>query len=96
MNIRVSYSEIEQAISHLAAGRIDITSRLRNMQTQIEQLVSSGFVTDQASGRFRESYDRYTSSTTTVIEQLNEIEHFLRQTAQAMQDLDQQIASALR
>ncbi len=95
MNIRVSYAEIEQAASQLASGREDITARLNAMQTQIEALVSSGFVTDQASGRFHDAYVRYTGSTASVIAQLSEIELFLKQTAQAMQDLDQQIAARL-
>jgi WXG100 family type VII secretion target len=95
MNIRVSYGEIEQAAAQLAAGRDDITTRLSALQSQIEGLVASGFVTDQASGKFHESYLRYTASTKTVIDQLTEIEGFLRQTSIALQELDQQIASRI-
>ena len=95
MNIRVSFAEIEQAAGNLGVGRTDITSRLHSLQSQIESLVSSGFVTDQASGRFHDSYLRYTSSATAVIEQLTEIETFLRETSRAMQELDQSIASRL-
>ncbi|MGO1434194.1 MAG: WXG100 family type VII secretion target [Canibacter sp.] len=95
MNIRVSFAELEQAAGTLGAGRADITARLHALQSQIENLVSSGFVTDQASTRFHDSYLRYTSSTTAVIEQLTEIEAFLRETSRAMQELDQSIASRL-
>lgn len=94
-NINVTYGELESAAGQLGAGREEITSRLQAMQSQIGQLVSSGFVTDQASGKFNDAYTRYTQSANSVIAQLNEIETFLRQTASAMSDLDAQIASKI-
>ncbi|MGO4782671.1 WXG100 family type VII secretion target [Cryobacterium sp. W22_MBD10_FK3] len=94
-NIKVSYAEIETAASQLGAGRDEITTKLQNMQTQIGQLVSSGFVTDQASGKFNDSYTKYTASANTLIAQLNEIQQFLAGTANAMRDLDSQIASKI-
>ena len=94
-NIKVSYAEIETAASQLGTGREEITTKLQNMQTQIGQLVSSGFVTDQASGKFNDAYTKYTASANTLISQLNEIQQFLAGTANAMRDLDSQIASKI-
>lgn len=94
-NIRVSYSEIETAASQLGAGREEITSKLQGMQAQIQNLVSSGFVTDQASGKFNDAYMKYTTSANTLIAQLNEIQQFLTGTANAMRDLDAQIAARI-
>jgi WXG100 family type VII secretion target len=94
-NIKVSYAEIETAASQLGSGREEITIKLQNMQAQIGQLVSSGFVTDQASGKFNDSYTKYTASANTLIAQLNEIQQFLAGTANAMRDLDSQIASKI-
>lgn len=94
-NINVTYAEIETAATQLGAGRDEITTKLQNMQTQIGQLVSSGFVTDQASGKFNDSYTKYTASANTLISQLNEIQQFLNSTANAMRDLDSQIASKI-
>lgn len=94
-NINVSYGEIESAASQLGAGREEITAKLTSMQNQIGNLVSSGFVTDQASGKFNEAYNRYTQSANTLIAQLNEIQSFLTQTANAMRDMDTQIASRI-
>lgn len=95
-NINVTYGELEGAASQLGAGREEITSRLQSMQSQIGQLVSSGFVTDQASGKFNDAYTRYTQSANNVISELAQIESFLRQTASAMSDMDAQIASKIR
>ncbi|GAA1785751.1 WXG100 family type VII secretion target [Leucobacter iarius] len=94
-NIKVSYAEIEQAASQLGSGREEITSKLQNMQSQIANLVSSGFVTDQASGKFNDAYTKYTQSANTLIAQLNEIQQFLTGTANAMRELDSQIASKI-
>ncbi|WP_053354128.1 MULTISPECIES: WXG100 family type VII secretion target [Leucobacter] len=94
-NITVSYAEIEQAASQLGAGRDDITEKLRAMQSHINTLVSSGFVTDQASGKFNGAYTEYTASANTVVQKLTEIQSFLTQTASAMRDLDSQIAAKI-
>ena len=94
-NIKVSYAEIEQAASQLGSGREEITTKLQNMQSQIANLVSSGFVTDQASGKFNDAYTKYTQSANTLIAQLNEIQQFLTGTANAMRELDSQIASKI-
>ncbi|GAB3128538.1 WXG100 family type VII secretion target [Glaciibacter psychrotolerans] len=95
-NIKVSYGEIEAAAGQLGTGREEITTKLQGLQTQIGQLVSSGFVTDQASGKFNDAYTKYTSSANTVILQLTEIETFLKGIATAMKDLDTQIASRIQ
>ncbi|MFA5608215.1 MAG: WXG100 family type VII secretion target [Leucobacter sp.] len=94
-NIRVSYAEIEAAAAQLGAGREEITAKLQSMHRQIEDLVSSGFVTDQASGRFNSAYTQYTTSANSVIAQLDEIQTFLTGAASAIRDLDQQIAARI-
>lgn len=94
-NIKVSYSEIEQSATQLGTGRDEITQKLQAMQRQIDGLVSSGFVTDQASVRFNDSYQQYTASANTVIEKLTEIQSFLTQTSSAMRDMDAQIAARI-
>lgn len=94
-NINVSYADMEQAGTQLGNGRDEITQKLQQMQQLISALVSSGFVTDQASGKFNEAYAEYTTSANTVIAKLTEIQSFLTQTAAAMRDMDAQIAARI-
>lgn len=94
-NFRVSYAEMEQAAAQLGAGREEIGERLRRMQSQIQGLVASGFVTDQASGRFEAAYREYTASATAVVEKLGEIQEFLRQASRAIREMDEQIAARI-
>lgn len=94
-NINVSYAEMEQAGTQLGSGREEISQKLQQMQQLISSLVSSGFVTDQASGKFNDAYADYTTSANTVIAKLSEIQTFLTQTAAAMRDMDAQIAARI-
>ncbi|WP_017793150.1 WXG100 family type VII secretion target [Leucobacter salsicius] len=94
-NINVSYAEMEQAGTQLGSGREEISQKLQQMQQLINSLVSSGFVTDQASGKFNDAYADYTTSANTVIAKLSEIQTFLTQTAAAMRDMDAQIAARI-
>lgn len=92
-NIRVSYDEIERAAAELGHGRDEISQKLHALRAQIQHLVSSGFVTEHASVRFDEAYAEYTVGASTVIEKLAEIQNFLTQTANAIREMDAQIAA---
>ena len=94
-NINVSYAEIEQSAAQLGQGRDEITAKLQALQQQIQNLVSSGFVTDQASVRFENTYTQYTTSANAVIAKLGEIQSFLAHTASTMREMDAQIAARI-
>ncbi|NLA65690.1 MAG: WXG100 family type VII secretion target [Leucobacter sp.] len=94
-NITVSYAEIEQAASQLGQGREEITAKLQSLQQHIGQLVNSGFVTDQASTKFGTAYSEYTASANAVAAKLQEMQTFLLQTADALRDMDLQIAARI-
>lgn len=94
-NITVSYDEIAAAATRLGAGREEITEKLRQLQSQIAGLVSSGFVTEQASAKFDDAYASYTSHANETIAELSEIEQFLHGAMNAMRELDAQIAARI-
>lgn len=94
-NITVSYDELVAAATKLNTGRGEIIEKLRELQQQIQSLVSSGFVTDTASKKFETSYNEYTTSANTVVEKLTEIQQFIQDVARAHQDMDAQIASRI-
>lgn len=94
-NMKLSYDEMAGVAKDLDSGREEITTRLQAMQVKIQGLVSSGFVTDQASGKFNDAYTRYTSSANAVIAQLTEISAFITSTANAGREFDSQVASQI-
>ena len=95
-NINMTYSELTDQASRLDQGRQEIQDKLNTMMSQVQNLISSGFVTDQASGAFGESYQQFTSGAAATIDGLQGMTAFLNQTAQAMADLDAQLAAGIK
>ncbi|KAM9863467.1 WXG100 family type VII secretion target [Leucobacter sp. BZR 635] len=95
-NVNISYAEMETAASQLGIGRDEITTKLQQLQRQIQALVASGFVTDNASKRLDAAYSEYTASANLVIDRLSEIQQFITQTAAAHRSMDDEIAARIR
>lgn len=66
-HINVSYADIEQAAAQLGHGREEISERLQGLQALIQNLVSSGFVTEHASVKLDGAYSEYTASANNVV-----------------------------
>jgi len=94
-NVNVTYEEMRQAATRLNTGKEEINTKLADLKSYIANLVSSGFVTDQASVKFNETYTNFTTSATNTINALEGLASYLTQAAQAMQDTDQQLAAGL-
>ena len=94
-NMNVTYAEMTSRADQLTSGRDEINQTLQRLQSQINALVSQGFVTDRSSGAFAEAYNRFTSGATNTIGGLDDLSAFLRSTAQTLQDVDAQIASRI-
>ncbi|MBO3096026.1 WXG100 family type VII secretion target [Cellulomonas dongxiuzhuiae] len=95
-NIDVSYQEMRDAATRLTAGQDEITNRLAELRAFIESLVSSGFVTDQASVAFGESYRQFTQGATDTVGALTSLGEYLRAAAATLEDADAQLAAGLR
>lgn len=95
-NLNVSYSDITDAANRLRTGQDDITSKLNELKSFIASLISSGFVTDQASVAFGETYEKFTTSATNVVSSLTDLSNYLSKTASTLQDTDSQLAAGLR
>jgi len=95
-NMNVTYQEMHDAATHLTAGEDDIKQRLTELRQYIQGLVTSGFVTDQASVQFNETYGNFTTSATNLISSLDGLSSYLNKAADAIQSTDQQLASGLQ
>jgi WXG100 family type VII secretion target len=94
-NISVNYAQLQATSSQIAKGRDAIFSELDQLKAKIDELVSSGFVTDSASKTFQNSYHRFANGARTTIQGLDEVIRFLRVAEQTMRDTDAKIAQAL-
>jgi WXG100 family type VII secretion target len=94
MSITVKYEELQSTAGQLRTGREEITTNLTRLRSLVDNLVASGFVTDQASGRFQQSYTQWNTGATNVLEGLEGMSTFLDQAIARHQQLDSELSSA--
>src|SRR5690349_19382294 len=87
-NVHVDYEQLQASAGQLQSGQEEITSQLMQLKNLIDGLVGSGFVTDQASGKFHASYDQWTKGANNVIGGLEGMSGFLKQAIAQHQQLD--------
>jgi WXG100 family type VII secretion target len=91
-NVNVTYQELEDAARYLLAGENDLKSKFAELKARIDSLTSSGFVTDQASGAYSETYSTFTTNMNSAVSALDTLSNYLMQAAHAMQSTDQQLS----
>jgi WXG100 family type VII secretion target len=94
-NMNVTYSEMTDAATRLTTGKEDLVSKLTELQTQVNSLVQSGFVTDQASGAFQTSYDQFTKGATEAVNGIEGMSQFLTRAADALGNVDSELAKGI-
>lgn len=95
-NLNVSYQEMTDAAARLAAGEQEIGRQLAELRAFVEGLISSGFVTDQASVAFGEANLQFTQGATATMQGLTALGDYLRRAATTLADTDTQLAAGLR
>jgi WXG100 family type VII secretion target len=95
-NVNVTYQEMQDQATKLASAKEDIENQLNSLKAQVDSLVGGGFVTDTASGQFQSSYEEFNTGAKECIKGLEGMGTYLTKAAQAFQDVDQQLASALK
>jgi WXG100 family type VII secretion target len=93
-NVQVDYQQLQTSASQLATAQQDIEGSLGRLKSMIDNLVASGFVTDQASGKFQTSYDQWNTGARNVMAGLEGMSGFLRQAIAQHQQLDSQLSQS--
>lgn len=94
-NMNVTYSEMTDAAGKLITGKDDLITKLTELQTLVNNLVGSGFVTDNASGAFQTSYDTFNQGVTNAVTGLDGMSQFLTSAADALGNVDSELAKSL-
>lgn len=94
-NINVSYLELENVSSSIGAGRETIFTELDRLKNVVDNLVSSGFVTEKASGAFSTAYNEFTSGARQTISGLDGVQKFLKAAQSTLQEVDANLAAQL-
>lgn len=95
-NVKVTYQEMRDAGSRLNNGQQELDAKLDELSSLVESLVAEGFVTDTASGAFRESYSTFTTGAKQTIAGLEGMRTYLNKAADTFEQADTTLASALR
>jgi WXG100 family type VII secretion target len=94
MSISVKYDDLQRTAGQLTSGREEMLSQLTKLKGQVDALVSSGFVTDQASGRFQSSYQQWNTGASNVLQGLEGMSSFLNQAIARHQQLDAELGQS--
>lgn len=94
-NLNVTFDDMEKAALDLANGHSEIESKLHQLKSGIDGLVSGGYVTDKSSKAFDHSYTEFNHGVTQVLEGLTGMSSYLKQAARALAETDEQLAAAL-
>ncbi|KQO63864.1 WXG100 family type VII secretion target [Curtobacterium sp. Leaf261] len=95
-NLNVTYGDMQDAASRLVNGEQDIESKLRELKSLVDSLISGGYVTDQSSVAFGTSYQEFNDGATKTIEGLNGMSDYLNKASEALQQTDSELAKALK
>ncbi|WP_242089716.1 WXG100 family type VII secretion target [Curtobacterium sp. DN_7.5] len=95
-NLNVTYGEMQDAATRLVNGEQDITSKLRELKSLVDSLITGGYVTDQSSVAFGSSYQEFNDGATKTIEGLEGMSMYLNKAAEALQQTDQELANAIK
>jgi WXG100 family type VII secretion target len=94
-NMNVTYGEMSDSATRMRNDKSDIDAKLSECKNIVQELTNSGFVTDQASGKFDEVHDEFLHSASTVMETLDQLSQWLDKAVEALRDVDTQMAGSL-
>lgn len=88
----LSFAQVENSANRLTREKEDIETRLTQLKGMIDELVTSSFVTEMASGRFQQDYDRWNTGAKQVIQGLQGMSTFLKTAVTKHRELDQSLS----
>jgi len=95
-NINVTYDDLRQAAARLTAGQDDLNNKLVELSNLVENLTANGFQAEHASAAYRDSFDQFTTGTRNAVNGLEGLSKFLLSAADALQQTDEGLASAIK
>ena len=95
-NVNVTYQEMRDASNRMTRGKEDISSKLTELQTMVNNLVNGGYVTDRSSKEFNDSYNEFNEGATKMAEGLEGMGKYLTTAADAFEQADTDLSNALK
>jgi WXG100 family type VII secretion target len=86
--VHVDHAAMAAQAQRLASTRAELDSTLASIKAQVQELVSSGFVTDSASGSFAAAQERWNTAATNCVQELELMAQYLTKTSDAFAGVD--------
>lgn len=94
-DVRVTYQEMLDTAKRLRNNKNEVVTRLTDCKKIVEGLVSNGFVTQQASGKFDEVSTKFVTSSKEAMETLEALSGWLDKAVEGLRRMDQEMANSL-
>lgn len=94
-NITIDHSAIQEQAKQLATTKNELEAVLSSLQTQINNLVQEGFVTDSASGSFQQAHERWNTAAKNCVAELETMASYLNKTSGAFKSVDDEFTVKL-
>lgn len=94
-DIHATYQEMSDTATRLRNNKNEVVGRLTDCQKIVQGLVTNGFVTQQASGKFDEVSTKFISSSKEAMETLETLSGWLDKAVEALRQMDQDMANSL-
>lgn len=91
-NVQVSYEHLRSSGKKLKQGQDDLEQKLKHLKKIVDDLVQTGFVTDQASGKFQEHYEQWNKGAKNAVAGLEGMSKFLHTAVEKHEGLDQDLS----
>jgi WXG100 family type VII secretion target len=94
-NLNITYTEMSDSATRMRNNKNDIDAKLTECKSIVDNLTGSGFVTDQASGKFDEVHTEFVNTANQLMENLDLLSEWLDKAVEALRDMDTQLAGSL-
>lgn len=95
-NLNVTYDDLRDVAGRLKNGQGELQQKLSELSNLVTNLTASGFQAEQSSAAYRDSFEQFRSGTSSAIDGLEGLANFLTSAADALQQTDEGLASAIR
>ena len=86
--VHVEHAAMAEQAQRLATTRGELDATLAGIQAQIQELVSSGFVTESASTSFSAAQERWNTAARNCVQELELMAQYLTKTSDAFAQVD--------
>jgi WXG100 family type VII secretion target len=95
-NLNVTYDDLRDTAQRLIAGKDDLHQKLAELSNLVQTLTANGFQAEHSSAAYRDSFEQFTTGTRQAIDGLDGLSKFLVSAADALQQTDEGLASAIQ